>query len=452
MDRRDFLHSATIAAAAGAVGAGDARAEDMAGATARAAASALAPRHAGPPQTKRWTEQRWLVDNIIQANGMDWDQPRSVYLSAPCGPEAAADFAAIRARIRRYADAAPAFEAQARRREARAAEFEKNGERVSARENYFIAAVEWGAAQWPIDETDEQNLAYNARKRACYGKYAGMADPRVEEAWVRLGDQKLPAWFHLPYGYNGGRVPAVISVPGMDSFKEAAVAQFSDRWLNRGIAVLAIDGPGQYESPLLGIYVSMEAWAKTGTAAYEWLASRSEIDPNKIGIVGASFGSLFSTVAAGNEPRIRAVAVSATCLEPGCHTIFQEASPTFKQRFMWMSNYTDEAQFDAFRKTLTWEGHAEKIDVPYLCMAGENDELSPMPYTEAMFKVMKAPRQLVVYQDSRHSVGGVPATSLGPYPAGFMADWMAARLADKPMASERWFVEASGRINKTPIG
>ena len=47
----------------------------------------------GEPQVRRWTEQRWLVDNVIRANGIDWDQPRSVYMNAACGFEASADFA-----------------------------------------------------------------------------------------------------------------------------------------------------------------------------------------------------------------------------------------------------------------------------------------------------------------------------------------------------------------------
>ena len=30
-----------------------------------------------PPITlRRWTEQRWLLDNIIRSVGIDWDQPR----------------------------------------------------------------------------------------------------------------------------------------------------------------------------------------------------------------------------------------------------------------------------------------------------------------------------------------------------------------------------------------
>jgi hypothetical protein len=101
--------------------------------------------------------------------------------------------------------------------------------------------------------------------------------------------------------------------------------------------------------------------------------------------------------------------VASTCLEPGCETIFQQASPTFKKRFMYMSGIPNEDAFDKFRQTLTWEGHIDKIKAPYLCLAGEADELSPLEHTERMFKVMKSPRQLVIYADSRHSVGGVPA-------------------------------------------
>ena len=449
MDRRDFLKSATLATAATAATAGAAMAADDAGAQTQAIPAAG---RQGEPRMRRWNEQRWMLDNVIRANGMDWDQPRSVYLSAPCGPEAAADFAAIRARIQKFADCSPAFEAAARRREARAKDAEQAKDLVTARENYFIAAIHWGAAQWPFDENNDENIAFNKRKRECYGAYARLADHKVEEVWIPLASgHKLPGWFHLPPKYSGGRIPAVVAVPGMDSFKESSVAMYGDRFLDRGIAVLAIDGPGQYESPVLGIYVTAPAWEEAGRAMMNWLVARADVDPQRVGISGNSFGSLFSTIAAGAEPRYRAIAVSATCLEPGCHTIFQEASPTFKKRFMYMSGILDETVFDDFRKSLTWEGYAEKIRSPYLCIAGEADELSPLVHTERMFKAMQAPRQLVVYQDSRHSVGGVPSATLGPFPPVLVADWMTKRLSGDNLQSERWFVDAAGRVTKTAL-
>jgi dienelactone hydrolase len=434
MNRRNFISSAALTGTALAASGGFALADAEGGA-----------------MTRRFAEQRWALDNIIRANGIDWDQPRSIYLSAPCGVEANADFAAIRARVQKMADIGPAFEATAKRREAKAREAEADGSLVTARDNWFMAAIHYGAAEWPYDDSGAQHLALHKKKRECYANYARLADHKVEAVSIPFKGKSIPAWFHLPPNYNGNKVPVVISIPGMDSFKETGVALANDRWLSRGIAVLAIDGPGQYESPLNGLYVSMQNWIDTGPAVVDWLLRYPEIDASKIGLTGTSFGSFFGTIVAANEPRIAATAVSATCLEPGCHTIFEEASPTFKKRFMWMSNFTDEDKFNEFVKTLTWEGHAEKIAKPYLVVAGEADELSPLEYTERMIASMSCPRRLVVYADSRHSVGNVPSANLGPFPPTLIADWLVARLNGKPMTSERWLVDATGRVIKTPI-
>ena len=84
-------------------------------------------------------------------------------------------------------------------------------------------------------------------------------------------------------------------------------------------------------------------------------------------------------------------------------------------------------------------------------LAGEADELSPLEHTERMIRTMKGPREFVVYAGSRHSVGGVPAANLGPFPPVLMADWLVARLNGKPIISERWYVEPTGRIVKTAL-
>src|SRR5262245_13214766 len=436
MDRRHFIRSVAVAGAGAALVAtrGTALAEAEGAAT-----------------TKRFAAQRWTLDNIIRANGIDWDQPRSIYLSAPCGVEANADFAVIRARVQKMADIGPAFEATAKRREAKAREAETEGYLITARDNWYMAAVHYGAAEWPYDDSGKRHVDLHSKKRQCYASYARLADHKIEAVSVPFKGKSIPAWFHLPPGYSGGKVPTIIAIPGMDSFKETVVALANDRWMQRGCAVLAIDGPGQYESPLLGVYVSMQNWIDAGPVLIDWLLQRPEVDGGKIGVTGTSFGSFFGTILAANEPRVAATAVISTCLEPGCHTIFEEASPTFKKRFMWMSNYTDEAKFDEFAKTLTWEGQVEKIRTAYLVVAGEADELSPLEHTERMVRAMSGPRQLVIYADSRHSVGNVPAANLGPFPPTLVADWLVARLNGKPVNSERWFVEPTGRIVKTAL-
>ena len=174
IERREFLQSATlVATAAGAM------ASSAAALAAEGSTSTTAAGHSGEIMTRRWTEQRWLLDNTIRAVGVDWDQPRSVSYNAPCGPEANADFAAIRSRVQKYADISPAFEATAKRREAKAKEAEKDDQPVSARQNYFMAAIHYAAAQWVYDENNAKNIALNERKRECYAGYARLADHRV---------------------------------------------------------------------------------------------------------------------------------------------------------------------------------------------------------------------------------------------------------------------------------
>ena len=319
----------------------------------------------GEPHVRRFGEQRWLLDNIIRANGIDWDQPRSLYMSGPCGVEANADFAGIRERVKKMADIGPAFEAVARRREAKAIAAEKADNPVTARDNYFMAAVHWGAAQWPYDQNDETNVAYHLKKRECYTKDAALSDHIVEAAWIPFKGTALPAWFHLPPNYKGGKIPVVVSVPGMDSYKEIQTALYGDRFLNRGFAVLSIDGPGQYEAPMLGIYFSMDNWI--AVPRNRRLAGQTAQGPHdKNRRLGNELWNLLCILVTAYEPRISACAVISVCHEPGCHTIFEEASPTFKKRFMYMAGITDEAEFDKMRKGMTWEGHADKVRVPYL--------------------------------------------------------------------------------------
>ena len=143
------------------------------------------------------------------------------------------------------------------------------------------------------------------------------------------------------------------------------LALYGDRFFNRGIAVLAIDGPGSYESPLLGIYASVPNWQEAGAARYmPGLPAAPRSMPQKIAIVGASFGSFYGTRRGGGRAAPCAVAASGTCLEPGCHTIFEEASPTFKKRYMFMSGIPDEQKFNEFMKTLTLDGIADTIKSP----------------------------------------------------------------------------------------
>ena len=152
---------------------------------------------------RRWTGQRWALDNVLRSVGIDWDQPRSFYLNAACGIEGGADFAAIRERVKKYADIEPAFANTARRREAKARAAEEDGSPVTARDNYFMAAIHWGSAQWSHYDNDATNLAYNKSKRDCYTNYARLADHRIEPVMIPVQGQDA-----------AGLVPSAAELPG----------------------------------------------------------------------------------------------------------------------------------------------------------------------------------------------------------------------------------------------
>jgi len=69
-------------------------------------------------RVKRWNDQRWMLDSVIQAVGMEWDQPRLNYTMAPAGGEAIVDFRTVAMRVRKFADIHREFAAAARRRPA----------------------------------------------------------------------------------------------------------------------------------------------------------------------------------------------------------------------------------------------------------------------------------------------------------------------------------------------
>jgi dienelactone hydrolase len=396
--------------------------------------------------TKRWQAQRWVLDNIIRTVGVDWDQGRSFYLQAPCGPDAFADFQGIRQRVQKFSDIAREFGRAATRRERLACLAEQEGHLLSARDHFFVASILYGGAQWPIFENTPENLRLNAKKVEMYEQYIRLADRPVRRVEIPFQNGSLPAYLHLPPRTGAEKPPAVLAIDGMDGFKEMMVSLNGDKLLERGIAVLAVDGPGQGECTVRDIHVTGDNFMHAGRAALDWLREQPEIDAERIAVSGVSFGSYWATQVAAAVERLAGCAVAFVCHEPGGHTIFNLASPTFKLRFMYMAGYTDEDEFDAFAQTISLKGIGSRVRCPYLVIAGEDDELSPIEHTYALLNEMSCPRELLVYQGEKHGLNSTTSGFLGPSWSGWMADWLADRLQGaKPADSREVVVDLSGQ-------
>ena len=398
---------------------------------------------------KRWQEQRWLLDAVVRIIGPEWDQGRLASIVRAGGSEATADTTAARNRIHKFDDISRELARVAARRERTADGYLEAGHLVSARESYFIAALLYGTAQWPIFADTEENQRLNGKKLECYTRYAQYAEHEVKRAEIPLNGKTIPGWLHLPRDRAVGRVPCIISIPGMDSFKEGRVAQYGDKLLERGIAVLAIDGPGQSEALLNGIYVDATNWLDTGREVVQWIGSQPDLDAQRIGVTGTSFGSFWATQVASVDDAIKGCAVQGVAHEPARYTLFHSEAPTFKLRFMFMSGYEDEDEFDEFVKSVTLDGVGEKVACPYLVIAGEDDSHSPIECTYQLLESIPAPKELLLYEGADHGIGGSSAAELGPNPANYLANWLKDRLDGVPMESRHIFVDLAGQTHVT---
>jgi len=388
---------------------------------------------------KRWREQRWLLDQIIQTRGIDWDQGRTGKIIRNCGPSVEKDLADVCRKIQKFVDIPREFSQAAARREEQGRQAEASGKLTEAREHYYIASCFYTNAMWAIYEDDNlQRIQWQERKRFCYDQFIQYAGRPIERVELPYEGKKIQAILHLPPNRKSNeKVPCIMYIPGMDGVKEDNPAT-GDPFLERGFAVFAIDGPGQGETREGGIKCNASNYADAGRLACDYLVNRAEIDPSRIGVMGSSMGSYWAPRVVVEEKRFKACAVTAVCMEPGQYAIFNMSSPTFKLNYMYMSGYDDEAAFDEFAKSLTLEGVTAKITCPYMVVAGEDDEHCDMKFVYKLMDEIPAPKLLYVFEGERHSIRNPKARPL-------VVNWLIDTLLGKSFKSEIIRVETSGK-------
>jgi dienelactone hydrolase len=383
-------------------------------------------------RARRMRDEQWLYDRLIRVGGPDFYWPMTEETHCTVGMDGSGDIKAVRASIKKVVEITREMTRIGDKREAMARAAAAEGHLVTARQNYFTAAAYYTMAQGPIHEDGNAvNLALSAKKNACYDKFIQYAGHRIEKVEVPFEATSLPGYLHFPPG-TSGRVPCVVFLGGMDNFKEMLVTSPSDKFLERGIAVLTFDGPGQNEARIShNIVCTEDNFVSAGKSAMELLLARNDIDPDRIGITGISMGSFWLTQIVAHDHRYKAAACFYICHEPGQATLLNVAIPVFKDRYMWMAGYHDEDAFDEFAKKLTLEGLGAKITCPYLSVAGGDDDLSPIEHTYKLHDEIKSPNTLVVYRGELHGVTDNMDVR------AFIADWMKDRFAGKPLTSRR---------------
>ena len=285
-----------------------------------------------------------------------------------------------------------------------------------------MAAVHRDAAsQWPFDENNEQNIALNQRSATATPITRGSPITASRRCGSRSRTPRCPPGCTCRPITSMASMPAVVSIPGMDSFKEASVALYGDRWLIAGIAVLAVDGPGQYEAPLLGIRVSMANWIEAGPALIDWMRDATgNRSRQRIGVVGAELRLVLRHHRpARNEPRLPRLPRSRRPVSSRAATRSsrRRRRPSSSASCTWRAIPTRRA-FDRIREDADLGRPRRTNRVPYLCVAGETRSCRHSSHTEKRFAQLKAPKRLVVYQDAGTRPRRRAVRATGPEPAG----------------------------------
>lgn len=262
----------------------------------------------------------------------------------------------------------------------------------------------------------------------------GLNCERVE---IPYEGSSYPGLFVKAEGKNGKPAPCMIHTNGLDSVKEMIYwSDVGTTFADRGISILAIDHPGVGEAlrlrGLAGRHDS-EAWV---SPAVDYLQTRDDVDPDKIGVIGWSLGGYYAPRAAAFEKRL------ALCVSWGANHFWGELQkarlrnegenpvPHYWEHVMWVFGKKDMESFMAWAPNMSLDGVVEKITVPYLITHGANDRQIPIEaaYRSHEQAVNSPDCELRIFTPEDGGIEHVSADNMEPA-KDFIADWVADRFA-----------------------
>jgi len=245
----------------------------------------------------------------------------------------------------------------------------------------------------------------------------------------------------------GIRQPVMLMVNGLDSTKEMLAATRITRQLTqRGIACLYLDQPGTGEALRLHdmpAVVESERWA---SPVVDYLASRADIDPARIGMMGVSLGGYYTPRAVAFEPRFALGAVWGANHNWGemqqrrLNREGENPVPHYWEHVRWVWGAADMDQFMRLARDIHLDGILDRVAVPFLVTHGEQDRQIPVAYAHQTYEqlVNSPARELKIFTDRE---GGVHHVSLdnmanaGAYIGDWIAEHLGGRLAPAGEAS-----------------
>jgi 2,6-dihydroxypseudooxynicotine hydrolase len=291
----------------------------------------------------------------------------------------------------------------------------ERGHRRSAGEAYLRAAVSYHFSKfvWVLDPARNRRNT-EAAVRSMYAAHA-LLDPTAERIEATLDGASVVANLRRPAA--DGAVALVVLIPGLDSTKEEFFV-WESAFLDRGMATLSLDGPGQGET---GFRLDIRPDYDVAVAAIlDAVTDRPELDMKRIGAVGVSLGGHYVVRAAAFEPRLKAIAGISGAYDFAANW---DAMPELtRETVAHHTGAQDEAEARHRAHELDLEGVAQRVGQPCLVITGKLDRVIPWQETKRIADAVPG-AEWVLYEDGTHVCNNIPFKY-----RPLVADWMRDQL------------------------
>jgi dienelactone hydrolase len=284
-------------------------------------------------------------------------------------------------------------------------------------------------------------LADYRRGVECFAEAARLISrPRIEPVEIPYEGKRLPGLL-VQAESSASKAPAIVFFDGLDVTKEIQYFRGVPEIAARGIACLIVDGPGNGESiRFRGMPLHHET-ERYASAAYEYLAARNEIDPQRIGVMGISLGGYYAPRAASMEPRF------ACCVSWGAqwdyHAIWRErleriakqqsvALSVAVEHLLWIVDAHTPAQALSKLEGFRLDGVVQKMRCPFLLVHGEHDAQIPLESARQCFAAVGSQRKtlkLFTREDGGHHHCQIDNATIG---VEAICDWLEEVLEPQP--------------------
>ena len=305
------------------------------------------------------------------------------------------------------------------------------GEKLRRASSYLITAERLQAHDSP------GRRALYERELALFLEGSSLLGDAVQRVEIPYEGQHLSALYLPAEGLESGqRAPLLVQVNGLDSTKEMKHLVGLPAWLaRRGVSSLVVDQPGTGEALRLhGMTARFDSehWA---SRVVDWLETRADVDPARIGMEGVSLGGYYCPRAVAFEPRFAA----GVCW--GANHDWRDVQkrrlekegdfpvPHYWAHVCWVWGARDIEDFMRIAENVHLDGVVEKIRVPFLVTHGERDSQIPLKWAQRTYEqlIHSPKRELKVFTERE---GGVQHASFdNSINAGhYIADWVAETL------------------------